>query len=82
MLALLRVAPLLPSPNAARRGYRTQVGMEKQAQSIEQKSVSSSLCAACQRLMHFYSVPPIHLRSGVDTCERIVFSLLPYHLNE
>jgi hypothetical protein len=67
MLALLRVAPLLPSPTLRATANDRQVGTGKQAQSIELESgVRRGACLA-PPVMHFYSGQPMHFLSGVDT---------------
>jgi hypothetical protein len=67
MLALLRVAPLLPSPTLRAAANGPQVGTGKQAQSIELESgVRRGACLA-PPVMHFYSGQPMHFLSGVDT---------------
>src|SRR5271165_2135031 len=67
MLAMLRVAPLLPSPTLRAAANGPQVGTGKQAQSIELESGVRRGAAWPPPVMHFYSGPPMHLLSGVDT---------------
>jgi hypothetical protein len=65
MLALLRVAPLLPSPTLRAVATDPQVGTGKQAhQSNWKAEFAVALLGAS--VMHFYSGPPMHLLSGVD----------------
>src|SRR5271166_6824343 len=72
MLAMLRVAPLLPSPTLRAAANGPQVGTGKQAQSIELESGVRRGAAWPPPVMHFYSGPPMHLLSGVDsTIEKI-----------
>src|SRR5271165_6055919 len=66
MLAMLRVAPLLPSPTLRAAANGPQVGTGKQAQSIELESGVRRGAAWPPPVMHFYSGPPMHLLSGVD----------------
>src|SRR5271165_4298139 len=66
MLAMLRVAPLLPSPTLRAAANGPQVGTGKQAQSIELDSGVRRGAAWPPPVMHFYSGPPMHLLSGVD----------------
>jgi hypothetical protein len=66
MLALLRVAPLLPSPSLRAAAIGPQVGTGKQAQSIEQESQFGTAMLG-PPVMHLYSGPPMHLLSGVDS---------------
>src|SRR5271166_4051331 len=73
MLASLCVAPLLPSPTLRAAANGLQVGTGKQAQSIELES-GVRRGAAWPPVTHFYSGPPMHLLSGVDTViEQITF---------
>jgi hypothetical protein len=70
MLALLRVAALLPSPTlrAAAKGPPGRDG--KAGSMIELESGVAWLSRAahcCIPLRHVYSGPPMHLLSGVDT---------------
>ena len=76
MLALLRVAPLLPSPTLRAAAAGPQVGTGKQAQSIELESGVRSDAARTRAspadllpssVMHFYCGPPMHFLSDVDT---------------
>lgn len=62
----VRVAPSLPSPTLRAAAIGPQVGTGKQAQSIEQESQFDQALLASP-VMHFYSGPPMHLLSGVDT---------------
>ena len=60
------VAPLLPSPTLRAVAIGPQVGTGKQAhQSNWKAEFAVALLGA--PVMHFYSGPPMHLFSGVDT---------------
>jgi len=65
MLALLRVAPRLPSPTLRAAAISPQVGTGKQALIDQTGKLRSGVQPPA--VMHFYSGPPMHLLSGVDT---------------
>ena len=61
MLATLRVAPRLPSPSLRSAAIAPQVGTGKLVHQSNWKADFGQ-----PAVMHFYSGPPMHLRSGVD----------------
>jgi hypothetical protein len=65
MLALLRVAPLLPSPPLCAVAIAPRSGRESRLTSIEQESQFGRALLGGP-LMHFYSDPPMHFLSAVD----------------
>jgi hypothetical protein len=69
-LAMLRVAPLLPSPALRAAAIETQVGTGKQAHRSKRKATSTWRCLAMP-VMHFYCGALMHLLSGVDTPEKL-----------
>jgi hypothetical protein len=62
MLATLRVAPRLPSPSLRAAAIASQIGTGKLVHQSNWKADFGQ-----PAVMHFYSGPPMHLRSGVDT---------------
>ena len=67
MLAVLRVAPLLPSPTLRAAAIAPQVGTGKQALIDRTGKRRSPWCCLAPPVMHFLSGQPMHLLSGVDT---------------
>ena len=77
MLAVLRVAPLLPSPTLRAVVGGCQVGTGKLVHWSNWKAefgltLTGRAPRSCDYpsplpVMHFYSGPPMHLLSGVDT---------------
>jgi hypothetical protein len=77
MLALLRVAPLLPSPalrsvagavpgrDGKAGSYRSNWKAQFAVTPLNQHRAARSPLASS--MMHFYSGPPMHILSGVDT---------------
>jgi hypothetical protein len=61
MLATLRVAPRLPSPSLRAAAIASQIGTGKLVHQSNWKADFGQ-----PAVMHFYSGPPMHLRSGVD----------------
>ena len=66
MLAILRVALLLPSPTLRAVARGMPVGTGKQAHRSNWKASSARRYLAIA-VMHFYCGEPMHLLSGVDT---------------
>ena len=66
MLAVLRVAPLLPSPTL--RAVAQCVARSGRKSRRIDRTGKCSLVSHCLAAlaMHFYSGPPMHLLSGVD----------------
>jgi len=62
MLATLRVAPRLPSPSLRAAAIASQIGTGKLVHQSNWKADFGQ-----PAVMHFYSGPPMHLRSGVDS---------------
>jgi hypothetical protein len=67
MLAVLRVAPLLPSPTL--RAVAQCVARSGRKSRRIDRTGKCSLVSHCLAAlaMHFYSGPPMHLLSGVDS---------------
>jgi len=64
MLALLRVAPLLPSPTL-RAVAKVMPGRDGKSRLINR---TGKRCSSWRPVaMHYYFGPPMHLLSGVDT---------------
>ena len=71
MLALLRVAPLLPSPTLRAVACVMPGRDGKAGPSIELESCVWRRANLAAPVMQFYSGPPMHLLSGVDTAARL-----------